>query len=45
METAILTEVALAFVAIALAAYLGYFFDKDLGALSLAVLTAIAPRL
>ena len=42
METALWMEVALAFVAIALAAYLGYFFDKDLGALALAVLTALA---
>ena len=45
METAILVDMALAFVAVLLATYLGYFFNKGLGALSLAVLTAIASGL
>lgn len=45
MQTAILIDGVFAFVAVVLAAYLGYFFDKDLGALSLAVLTAVASGL
>jgi hypothetical protein len=42
MTTAILMEVAFTFVAVALAAYLGYFFDKGIGAMVLAGLTTIA---
>lgn len=45
METAILVDMAFAFVAVVLAACLGYFFDRDLGVLVLGVLTAIASGL
>jgi regulator of protease activity HflC (stomatin/prohibitin superfamily) len=45
VETAILVDMAFAFVAVVLAAYLGYFFDKDLGAFLLAALTAAASGL
>ncbi len=42
MKTATPVEMALALMAVGLAAYLGYFFNQGLGALSLAGLTAIA---
>jgi hypothetical protein len=45
METALWMEVALAFVAVVLAARLGYFFNRAFGAVLLAVLTAFASAL